>query len=207
MVSSTLVSMSGDVSLPKVRRLLSNQTLPTANDDFFFLHIFIIKFRLHWSLWTENIYQIYLSVLRMMQAERSNDLTWNKLVLFYWLSHSTRVVLFIQSVLGQVTGLHLEPYGNVFGTNILYLGHHEIAIQEMLWVLKNKLDTNWLTDQVRLWFRKASFSQTDRQVQNSMRESYMVLMIISDSCRPQRISSLIKSSLWSISIHCLHIEA
>ena len=48
----------------------------------FFLHIFIIKFRLHWSLWTENIYQIYLSVLRMMQAERSNDLTWNKLVLF-----------------------------------------------------------------------------------------------------------------------------
>ena len=48
----------------------------------FFLHIFIIKFRLHWSLWTENIYQIYLSVLRMMQAERSNDLTWYKLVLF-----------------------------------------------------------------------------------------------------------------------------
>ena len=206
MVSSTLVSMSGDVSLPKVRRLLSNQTLPTANDDFF------CTFLSSNSVCTDR-YELKIFIKYICQywgwCKLRGAMTWpgTNWCSFYWLSHSTRVVLFIQSVLGQVTGLHLEPYGNVFGTNILYLGHHEIAIQEMLWVLKNKLDTNWLTDQVRLWFRKASFSQTDRQVQNSMRESYMVLMIISDSCRPQRISSLIKSSLWSISIHCLHIEA
>ena len=123
-----------------------------------------------------------------MPAERSNDLTWTKLVRFL-LTFTLNPCCTIHTVCTRASNQPaLGPAWKCFwNKHFIFRSSREKKWYE--WWKTEKQTGYQLTDGPGGSLISQG-SQTDRRgVQNLMRESYIVVMIISDSCRESHLSS------------------